>query len=454
MAASFNGWILPGWIGGKVMGLLLAFTLKGESLRIRFILAEFAGKATPLAFTTNTGIVRNEYALPSEREMTAMSERVLFVDDEQRVLDALRVNLRKKLTADFALGAQEALKKLEKEPSYAVIVSDQKMPGMSGMEFLAKAQDMAPDSVRIMLTGHGDFELAMEGVNKGRLFRFLQKPTSLKQLTEAVKAAIKQHRLIVAEKQLLKNTLKGTVELLTEIVSLINPEAFGRSQRINRCMKYLMEQKELTGSWQYELAGMLSQLGCILLPPETLEKLQSGQDLIGEELQMFDMHPMLGADLLRRIPRLDEVAEIVMYQEKNFDGSGAPADGVKEDGIPLGARMLKLALDYDTAVLQSKNTSEAFAKMERNIERYDPELLYYLEGYLGKEARYELTEMTLKELRPGVIFDQSILNEKGAVIVRKSTEATVSLIERLKMFDHHTPLPQPFKVLIPQNYDD
>lgn len=379
-----------------------------------------------------------------------MPERVLFVDDDPNILKTFRASFRKKFDLDLAEGADEALDKIKAGERYAVVVSDQKMPGMSGMDLLAEIQTLAPTTVRIMLTGHGDFTLAMDAVNRGQLYRFLLKPCPPDDLERAIRAALRQHRLVVAEKVLLNQTLKGTVELLTEIVSLVNPEAFGRSQRIKRHMGYLVEQMGLKNAWLYEMAAMLSQLGCILLPDKALAKLQAGRPLEGEELQLFAMHPTLGAELLKKIPRMEKIAQMIAYQEKNFDGTGVPLDAVREDAIPLGARMLKLVLDYDTALMRTGKPSAAFAAIEEHSERYDPELLYYLEGSLGKEAHYTLSEMTIDELWPGIILDEPVVDESGLVLCRKSMEVTSSMIAKLKAFARRSTIRQPFKVLVPE----
>ncbi|WP_285905236.1 HD domain-containing phosphohydrolase [Pseudodesulfovibrio pelocollis] len=379
-----------------------------------------------------------------------MAERVLFVDDDPNILKTFRASFRKKFELDLAEGADEALDKIKSGEKYAVVVSDQKMPGKSGMDLLAEIQTLAPTTVRIMLTGHGDFTLAMDAVNRGQLYRFLLKPCPLDDLERAINAALRQHRLVVAEKVLLNQTLKGTVELLTEIVSLVNPEAFGRSQRIKRHMGYLVEQMNLKTGWLYEMAGMLSQLGCILLPDRTLAKLQAGRPLEGEELQLFAMHPTLGAEMLKKIPRMEKVAQIIAYQEKNYDGTGVPLDSVKGEAIPLGSRMLKLVLDYDTALMRTGKPSAAFAALEEHIDRYDPELLYYLEGSLGKEAHYSLAEMTIDELWPGIILDEPVTDASGLVLCRKSMEVTHSIIAKLKAFQLRGTIRQPFKVLVPE----
>ena len=127
--------------------------------------------------------------------------------------------------------------------------------------------------------------------------------------------------------------------------------------------------------WQLETAASLSQIGCVILPEVALKKLYGGQELTGEESQLFSMHPFIASDLLAHIPRMQTIAEIIADQEKNFDGSGVPIDSRSGEEIPLGARILKAVLDFDT--LQAKGTEkiESVEQLAARSGLYDPEVL-------------------------------------------------------------------------------
>lgn len=378
-----------------------------------------------------------------------MKSKILFVDDEVNILDSFRVGLRKEYEVDTALGPEEGLKKVHEAGPFGVVVSDLKMPGMDGIDFLIQVKERAPSSVRIMLTGHGDFDKAMDAVNRGHIFRFLQKPCPMDVLKASLEDGLHQYRLIMAEKELLQKTLKGTIELVSEIVALVNPEAFGRSQRILRYIRYMVRQKGLRDGWRYEMATMLSQTGCLTLSEATLRKIQAGEELTSEETQLYEMHPLIGSNLLARIPRMEEVARIVAYQEKGFDGSGVPHDPLLGEDIPLGARMLKLVLDYDVALTRLGNPGKAFLSVEAVAERYDPELLYILEGFLGVEARYQMREVDLDHLRPGMILHEDVLAADGVLMARKGLEVTGALRSRLEAFVKMARVRPSFKVLVP-----
>jgi len=379
-----------------------------------------------------------------------MMDRILFVDDEVNILDGFRVNLRKDYQVETADGPEAGLAALAGGESYAVVVSDLRMPGMDGIEFLSRVRQQTPNAVRVMLTGHGDYATAMEAVNRGHIFRFLEKPCPLPLLKSTLRDAVRQHKLVVAERELLQKTLKGTIELISEIISLVNPEAFGRSQRILRYVRYFVEQKDLRkDAWRYDLAAMLCQLGCLTLPEGALEKINKGRDLTPEEKQLYDMHPFIGANLLARIPRLEEIARMVSYQEKGFDGSGVPHDELQGEEIPLGGRMLKLALDFDRELGRHETPGKAFLALEESAGLYDPELLYYLESLLGVEARFAVRDAPLGELRDGMILYADVLSDSGLLLVRKGIEVTSVLRNRLESYVRMGRVAAPFKVLDP-----
>ena len=136
-----------------------------------------------------------------------MSTKILCVDDDASILAAYQRNLRKQFPIDVALGGQEGLDAMANKGPYAVIVADMQMPGMNGVQFLTRAEEIAPDTVRIMLTGNADQKTAADAVNQGHVFRFLTKPCAPEELALMLSAALKQYRLVTAERELLEKTL-------------------------------------------------------------------------------------------------------------------------------------------------------------------------------------------------------------------------------------------------------
>ena len=159
-----------------------------------------------------------------------MTARILLVDDEVNVLQSYQRTLRREFSRlELATGGAQALEMMAKGDPFAVIVSDMRMPSMDGVVFLAKAREAAPRTVRMMLTGNSDLDTAIRAVREGHIFRFLTKPCSSEMLAEALRAGVEQYRLVMAEVELLEKTLSGSVRLLTDLLSLLDPESFGRT---------------------------------------------------------------------------------------------------------------------------------------------------------------------------------------------------------------------------------
>jgi len=377
-----------------------------------------------------------------------MSERVLCVDDDTSILQAYERGLRKQFAIETATGAEEGLAAIAARGPYAVVVSDMQMPGMDGIQFLARVKEQAPATVRIMLTGRSDQQTAIEAVNEGNIFRFLSKPCPAEQLAKALRAGIEQYRLINAEKELLEKTLSGSIKVLTDVLSLVNPAAFGRASRVRRIARRLAEQMKAEKAWAIDLAAMLSQIGCVTLPPETLEKLYHGRPLTDEECEMFHSHPSVGRGLVGNIPRLEAVAEIIAYQEKRFDGGGVPADSRRGTDIPLGARILKVALDFDAAKSANLSELEAVVRLRQREGWYDPGVLSALEAVSGVEETYEIREVMLRELSSHMILADDIRTTGGVLLVCKGQEATPYLRQRLNNYSKHARVREPIRVLV------
>lgn len=378
-----------------------------------------------------------------------MSEKVLFVDDEQNILDAIKRQLRKEFHIETALGAEGGLKAISSNGPYAVIVSDLRMPGMDGIQFLSCVRELSPDSVRMMLTGNADLENAIQAVNEGNIFRFLTKPCPPEILSKVIQVGINQYRLVTAERELLDKTLKGSMKVMTELLSMLNPEAFGRSSRIKQYVCEIASCLKISDVWQIETAAMLSQIGCVILPEQTIKKLYEGQELGRGEVQLFNTHPKIASDLLSQIPRMQEVARIIAYQEKHFDGLGNPNDHLQGEDIPLGARILKVVLDFD--ILESRGVLKikALKQLKQRSGWYDPVVLEALEEILGVEVQYESRNVTLQELRPYMILNEDVNTLKGQLLVSRGAEVSPVLINRLRNFANNSRIKEPISVFVP-----
>ncbi|MGF1755025.1 response regulator, partial [Vibrio makurazakiensis] len=268
-----------------------------------------------------------------------MDKPILLVDDEVNILNSFRRTLRNQVTIELASSGKEALELIEKK-HYAVVVSDMNMPEMNGLQLLEAIQERSPDTVRMMFTGNSDQKTAVDAVNIGDVFRFINKPCSPDELLVFINSALHQYDLIIAEKVLLNKTLKGVISVLSEVISLIEPEVSEHNSRIQFHMDTLSKALKLKSHWSFEPMVQLSQLGHILFPDEqhnghlTVPPIPEQSQAASQTQQSLGQHAALASDLIRRIPRMGPIANAIKYQEKGFNGEGLPNDEVQGKDLP------------------------------------------------------------------------------------------------------------------------
>jgi response regulator RpfG family c-di-GMP phosphodiesterase len=354
--------------------------------------------------------------------------QVLCVDDEPRVVEGLALHLRRDYQVLTANGAQRALQVLKENGAPAVIVSDMRMPGMDGATLLKHVRHLHPETARILLTGDPGRDVAMAAVNEGQIFRYLTKPCPPDQLRTAIEAGVAHHRLLVAEKVLLQETLIGCIRALIDILAITNPVAFGRATRVKRLAAELAAAMGTTGFWQLEAAAMLSQIGYISLPTELVEKLYYGKRLTPEERVLADGAPQVAQKLLGRIPRLEPVMEILAASQQ-------VKGDVPEGLIKIGAGILRLVLEYDTHIAQGRPVNEAIAAIRSQTLRHDGKLVERLEWLVGAlVGAQELTEVPVGDLVPGMVFMDDLRTHVGTLLVPTGFEVTETFLERMRNF--------------------
>ena len=379
-----------------------------------------------------------------------MTDTILCVDDDANLLEGLKRQLRKQFTLETALSGEAGLVVVKEDGPFAVVVSDMRMPGMNGARFLAQVRAMTPDTVRILLTGQTDIQDAIVAVNEGHIFRFLTKPCPPEVLATALQAALQQYHLLTAERTLLEQTLRGSVKVLTDVLSLINPVAFGRATRLKRYVLHIARSLDLSDVWQFELAAMLSQLGCVTLPAETLEKVYAGQPLSVEEQRMYANHPAVGHGLIRHIPRLEVVAEIIARQQEPYTNTEALHTPQEREQVLMGAHILKVVLDFDRLVARGMSHHDAVAELLQSPDAYG--IVAALQSMDMEEARAVVRLAAVRDLYPGMVLDEDIRAKTGLLVIAKGHEVTYAMMERLRSYATRVPLVEPFRVLIPRQH--
>ncbi|MCB0311469.1 MAG: response regulator, partial [Bdellovibrionales bacterium] len=371
------------------------------------------------------------------------NHRILLVDDEPNVIESFKRQLSEDIHAETAPSGESALRKIKEQQAFAAIIADYRMPGMNGLQFLKQVREISPESTRMMLTGNADLTLAMAAINEGHVFRFMRKPCSSEAFLSAITSAIRQNNLEMAEKELLQRTLSGSVKILADLLAIVDPISHSNGMAMRSKAKQVAIALGLKDHWEIELAGMLSEVGSIVIPTPLLIKIRSGQDLSREEERMLARVPETSAKLLKNIPRLEEVSTIVKYQNKNFDGSGLPRDPVRGQKIPVGSRIIKILRDLDRLESQGHPAREVFSILCQNIENYDAEILEVVAALFGPSdcaATSESTvnqivfELSPEDLAPGQVLAERVQTIDQVQILSAGVELTEALIERIKNY--------------------
>lgn len=367
-----------------------------------------------------------------------MSPRILLVDDEEKVLEAYTRMLRGKFDLDTAPGGEVALKAMAEKGPYAVVVSDMRMPGMDGVAFLSAAQAEHPDTVRIMLTGNADQGTAIEAVNQGAIFRFLTKPCDSDLLKRTLEQAIRQHQLITAERSLVEDTLKGAIRMLVELLSCLDPISFGRAQTMAEHAEAIGREMGMENHWVLGIASILSQIGILTVPEGVATKIQNGTFLNSNERELANRIPEIGADLIRHIPRLEEVADAVLFMNKNINGTGYPPIDCRDQDIPLGGRILRVVWDYERDLSKFGNPLATIREMSVRTTWYDLEVLRAFQRCLERQGvdapSVPTQEISLHELRVGQLLLAGILTTDGLLVVPAGAVIGLAHLQKLRNF--------------------
>lgn len=350
--------------------------------------------------------------------------RVLCVDDEPAVLEALELNLARSFDVITAGSGAEALSLLAKA-DVQVVLSDMRMPEMDGAAFLSRVRLAHPRVVRLLLTGQADLPSAVAAVNDGQVFRFLTKPCPTDRLRAVVNEAVAQRRLQDTERELLEQTLRGSIAALCEVLALTDPLAFTRAARIKELAGLLAESFELKERWPLEVAAMVLHLGAVTLPRATVQRAFEGQDLSAEEAEKVQGLPLVAERLLSKIPRLEPVRELLRAYP--FEGQRASTEELQRS-----LDVLRAAAHYETLERRALEPDVAIALLKER-KRAPDDVLAELALLLGARDVH-VEELRLAEVRLGMVFVEDVRFTNGTLLVPKGFEVGRGFLERLAHF--------------------
>lgn len=385
-----------------------------------------------------------------------MNRRVLIVDDDPVVLGVYERALRSFTEVTVAETPRSAFATLfGGGDEFAVVVADMHMPVLNGLQLLVEVGRRCPDTMRIMITSSEDQKTAADAVNSGRVFRFLAKPCRPEALKAAVVAAIEQFHTIKTERELFEQTFNGVVQVLTGVVSAVQPEALGQWQHLRERARLLGRAMDVADTWELEAAAMLLRVGITTIPRPVLAKMRTGEKLSGLETDLLHRIPEIGARMLENIPRLRPVAQMIQYQARGYDGSGYPEDGPAGRDIPLGARILRALVDLRAWEDSGLTTEKAVMKIREDPRAYDPEVIRRLDVFVDDPDAHKLIEVEeryVEDLIPGMVLATDALSDEKVTLIAKGTALTPVLVERLRNFAELGRVIQPICIR-PKSYD-
>ncbi|MFD0524294.1 HD domain-containing phosphohydrolase [Paractinoplanes durhamensis] len=349
-----------------------------------------------------------------------MADRVLIVDDEVRILDGLRRTLHGLYEVDTAASGAEGLALIDKADSaYAVVVSDMMMPGMSGAEFLGHAHDASPDSVQMVLSGQAELSATIAAVNDGNLFRFLTKPCESAEMIRALDAALAQYRLVQSERELLDHTLNGAVGVLTELMSVSNPTEFARTERVKAIVAAMLQRVVVPDPWELRIAAMLGQVGMMAVPSEVLTEVRAGGQISREAEAIYHSHPALGADLIRRIPRLHDIAEWVAAQPVTLAEAIMPMSARADPpeagttGRDVYATVMAFIAGVDAGLQPRRVHNDLAGCGNYRADLLDHVLAAHEKSIVRRPRRVKGAELTV-----GMKVEQDVVTTTGLILIR------------------------------------
>lgn len=400
---------------------------------------------------------------------------VMFIDDEPNILRAIKRALFKMdINLVLADSGQKALELLEKAPAH-VIISDMKMPNMSGAELLEQVAEKYPDTFRVVLTGFADIDSTIKAVNQGRIHRYMQKPWDNQELMNTIEEGLERIRLKDENARLQKLTAaqnKKLKDINVQLEQMVQKRtrqikaALNRVEKHNQAVeqvlfnvisinpdvngKFAIEVSELAGRLAKEAglekddvklvkyAGLICELGLLGLTPDDYRLPFS--KLNYQQQQAYLSQTRKAADILAPAQQMQPVSDIIEYQFEHYNGSGLYNKVAKE--IPIGARIVSIARDYwrlVTGRLSGIKMAPRDAKLEmkkhRNT-RYDGEILDILLNAkdVGRPVYMDNT-VSATSLQPGMVLGQNLYNDAHILILPEGHVFTTSTISKLASFE-------------------
>ncbi len=409
------------------------------------------------------------------------SSNILVLDDDDIVLLAMKETLEREgyLVTAFT-SPNEAIKAVE-QSRFSTIISDHRMPEMTGLEFLDLCKQKQPNASRILITGVLTLNTVVEAVNKGEIFRFLAKPWIREELLATVENAVQRYALVETNEKLQADTLDLNEKLVASNAALEEKvrqlqdqtamldeanQALGRNfnHSLEICFRLIeafhpilgqqtksvvaicseIAKSELLEPREAEVlkvASWLYNLGRIGLPRDLVSKsLNDAQSLNEAEETLMRHYPVYGQTLASFVENLNEVGLAIRYHRERFDGLGYP-DHLSRESIPVPARHLAVAIGFVECNLPRDQALEFIIR--ESGRAYHPEAVrLFMKSSNLTNLPKKVREITLAELEPGMVLAKGIYSPSGLLLIPEDKRLTGGIISKIKEHDFANPITQ------------
>ena len=368
---------------------------------------------------------------------------ILVVDDTPDNIYLLVELLKDLFRVKVASNGAKALEVAGSGEPPDLILLDIMMPGLDGYEVCRrlKAEPGTREIPVLFLTALGEVKDEARGFAAGAA-DYITKPFSPALVLARVRTHLEQRRLLTAERELLEKTTRGALAVMLEVISLANPEATEWNQRLAELAEQVARRLGAEEPWMVGLAAALSRIGTLTVPEAVLAKVRSKAVLNSEERKAYSRIPEVGHRLLKNIPRLEEVAEMVHYSQKNFRGGGFPVDDRTGEDLPLGARILRVCLDFMNSYTPGEDPGPRASALLCNLTFYDAEVAFALkkvvdEGFFpfgGEDEAGLPRKVPIESLMEGQVLAEDVATVEGQIILREGTVLGAAHLEKLANF--------------------
>jgi putative nucleotidyltransferase with HDIG domain len=428
----------------------------------------------------------------ADSDRAAPPMEILFVDDEKNVLQSLK---RLFMDEDFEIllagSGEEALDILIERPSIGLIVSDQRMPGLSGSEFLMRARTIAPDAIRILLTGYADINAVSDAVNKGGIHKYITKPWKDEELIQVIKEAAERYAVVQENKRLhaivekqneelkkwnaeleyyvqqqtleiqkkndelklinqkLQENFKNSIRAFSVLIGLRDRRTANHSKQVAELSTKIAKQMGLDRKEveNIGIAALLHDIGKIGMTDMLL--LRDPEQMEEGERKIYEQHSIRGQTAIDAVESLRDAGVLIRHHHEWFNGEGFP-DGLAGDDIPIGARIISLADHIDRAFSDFSGDSpyaHALQAISKRVGRqFDAELVKYLKdtvdevyaGYVPESTRMVEVELPPDRLKEGMVLARDVKSGTGLTLLTKGfklTRKSISSIQRYYRLD-------------------